>query len=418
MSKAIFIFEGQNIVIQCSKEDKMRDICLKFTIKANKNINDIYFLYDGKMLNLELKFNEIIKSIDYNRNEMNVLVFEKEKEGLICPKCGESIKFDNSIYNIVSKFNNNVNEQLKGLKDQLEIIINSNDITLNKIIFQLKNIIFIINNIIQEIKKNNEQLYKINSINNESNLNKIDNMIIGIINIEIADINKDILLFKSNEDIDVYINNEKINVINREDNKKIYNFQKEGQYEYKLVFKNIINNLKGFFSRCNNLILIDLSNFNSSKVTNIGGMFNECFKLKEIRGINNFNTSNVTDMNSLFQFCSEVISLDLSNFNTSKVTNMGWMFNECHKLKEIKGITNFNTGNTTNMNGMFQKCYNIISLDLSNFNTSNVTDMGEMFNYCSKLKEIKGINNFNTKKVTSMIRMFKECNELKSFRFI
>ena len=85
-------------------------------------------------------------------------------------------------------------------------------------------------------------------------------------------------------------------------------------------------------------------------------MFNECFKLKEIRGINNFNTSNVTDMNSLFQFCSEVISLDLSNFNTSKVTNMGWMFNECHKLKEIKGLTNFNTNNVTNMYIMFQSC--------------------------------------------------------------
>ena len=59
---------------------------------------------------------------------MNVLVFEKEKEGLIRPKCGESINTDNSTYNNASKFNNNVNEQLTGLKDQLEIIINTNDI--------------------------------------------------------------------------------------------------------------------------------------------------------------------------------------------------------------------------------------------------------------------------------------------------
>ena len=32
------------------------------------------------------------------------------------------------------------------------------------------------------------------------------------------------------------------------------------------------------------------------------------------------------------------------------------MFNECHKLKEIKGINNFNTDNVTNMKGMFSEC--------------------------------------------------------------
>ena len=70
----------------------------------------------------------------------------------------------------------------------------------------------------------------------------------------------------------------------------------------------------------------------------MGFMFNNCHKLKEIKGINKFNTNNVTNMKAMFQECNELISLDLSNFNTSKVTDMGWMFNKCHKLKEIKGI--------------------------------------------------------------------------------
>ena len=52
-------------------------------------------------------------------------------------------------------------------------------------------------------------------------------------------------------------------------------------------------------------------------------LFNECYKLKEIKGINNFNTINVT--------------------------NMSYMFNECHKLREIKGIYNFNTINVNNI---------------------------------------------------------------------
>ena len=46
-------------------------------------------------------------------------------------------------------------------------------------------------------------------------------------------------------------------------------------------------------------------------------MFNNCNKIKEIKGINQFNTNNVTKMNSMFQQCKELIYLDLSNFNTS-----------------------------------------------------------------------------------------------------
>ena len=34
--------------------------------------------------------------------------------------------------------------------------------------------------------------------------------------------------------------------------------------------------------------------------------------------------------------------MDLSNFDTSNVTNMSLMFNECLKIKEIKGLTKFN----------------------------------------------------------------------------
>ena len=67
-------------------------------------------------------------------------------------------------------------------------------------------------------------------------------------------------------------------------------------------------------------------------------MFNQCHKLKEINGINNFNTIKVTDMKGMFQDCYELEYLDLSNFITSNVEDMRFMFSGCHKLKEIKGI--------------------------------------------------------------------------------
>ena len=53
-------------------------------------------------------------------------------------------------------------------------------------------------------------------------------------------------------------------------------------------------------------------------------MFNKCLKLKEIKGINNLNTSNVINMNALFQGCKKLKYLDLSQFNTSKVIDMGF----------------------------------------------------------------------------------------------
>lgn len=49
----------------------MLDICSKFALKINKNINNIYFLYNGKLLNLESKYKEIISIIDDNINEMS-----------------------------------------------------------------------------------------------------------------------------------------------------------------------------------------------------------------------------------------------------------------------------------------------------------------------------------------------------------
>ncbi len=54
-------------------------------------------------------------------------------------------------------------------------------------------------------------------------------------------------------------------------------------------------------------------------------MFSNCIKLKEIKGINKFNTNQVTKINSMFQHCHELEYLDLSNFDTSKVTEM----NQC-----------------------------------------------------------------------------------------
>ena len=137
-----------------------------------------------------------------------------------------------------------------------------------------------------------------------------------------------------------------------------------------------VTNMRAIFSECKELEYLDLSNFDTSKVNDMRLMFNECYKLKKIKGINKFNTIQVTNMIAIFQECKELEYLDLSNFDTSKVNDMGRMFNLCQKLKEIKGINKFNTNQVINMTMMFNECKELEYLDLSNFGTSKVIDMG------------------------------------------
>ena len=59
----------------------MKDICLKLKSKIEININEIYLLYNGNIINnMELKYNEIINKIDNELNIMNILIFDKEKK--------------------------------------------------------------------------------------------------------------------------------------------------------------------------------------------------------------------------------------------------------------------------------------------------------------------------------------------------
>ena len=127
---------------------------------------------------------------------------------------------------------------------------------------------------------------------------------------------------------------------------------------------------------------------------------------------NKFNTSNVTNMGGMFVYCGSLTSLDLSSFDTSNVTNMEWMFAGCLRLTSLN-VSSFNTLKVMSMNRMFAGCSNLNSLNLSKFNTSSVTDMTNMFLNCSSLTSLD-LSSFNTSKVTTMERMFDLCCSLTS----
>ena len=77
---------------------------------------------------------------------------------------------------------------------------------------------------------------------------------------------------------------------------------------------------------------LDLSNFDTSKVTNMSGMFSE----------------------------SEATTLDLSSFDTSKVTDMSYMFIYASNLKTIYVSSKFVTTAVTSSTSMFSGCTKLI----------------------------------------------------------
>ena len=110
-------------------------------------------------------------------------------------------------------------------------------------------------------------------------------------------------------------------------------------------------------------------------------------KLKKIEGLTNLNTSEVTTMSGMFEDCSRLTSLDLSSFNAENVQNMSAMFYGCQNLTSLN-LSNFNTEDVQNMSFMFDGCKSLTSLDLSNFKTENVQNMSDMFYECNSLQTI------------------------------
>ncbi len=151
-ANAIFTLDGIEVTIQCSKKEKMKDICQRFAIKAQINPDSFVFLYGGDKLNFDLTFKDQANSIDNGNNEMKVLVYKLEYEEVKCPKCGEKIMLNKEKIDEIIQNNNKINDTINGIKLQLENMIKiSSDNSMN---IQLKNINMIINIINEDISKN------------------------------------------------------------------------------------------------------------------------------------------------------------------------------------------------------------------------------------------------------------------------
>ena len=175
-----------------------------------------------------------------------------------------------------------------------------------------------------------------------------------------------------------------------------------------------VTDMSGMFAQCSNLETLDLSHFNTEKVTTMAQMFYGCTKLHDLN-IDNFNTENVSYMNGMFDGCSNLESLDLSHFNTRYVRKSGfnYMFNGCSSLSSLD-VSNFTTDKPgMQLDGLFQGCSSLQTLDLSSFDISGAGSVNYLFDGCSALQTIYVSDLFKIKYGVKSSNMFRDCHLLK-----
>ena len=173
-----------------------------------------------------------------------------------------------------------------------------------------------------------------------------------------------------------------------------------------------VDDMRSMFSSCTSLETLDLSSFNTEKVTNMVTMFENSKHLRSLKLPKGFIGSSVTNLNAMFRDCESLTELDLSGSNSENVKDMKEMFSGCRALSKLD-LTSFKTGQVTTMENMFCDCSTLETLDVSSFNTENVTTMLGMFNNCSSLRSLN-LPGFNTANVTQMSSMFIKCSSLRS----
>ena len=372
----IFIY-SENI----PKEEiiKKKEINLKFNnnnkiLLLNSIERKMFYYNDNNIIILEIKKNE-----NFNFNTFLEI---------------DDSKFDNNelIYLLSNNFKGNYKKlKIKRVNDNKYIIEDNND---NNYIFSP--VLKLSNNKILGISI--EKSNKFDIINNIIKGFKIldkkkENEIILTLEIDKSDINEKIYFLDNTDYIDtkakhyhdnlkelnesnvkIYINDEEYKY------KKYFIPKKEGIYTIKLIFNIQMKDCSYMFGFSNKLIDIDLSSFNTDKVTNMTGMFFFCSNLTNIN-LSSFNTQNVTNMSYMFSFCNKLTNINLPSFNTEKVTNMNDIFNSCSNLKNID-LSSFNIKNVNSMSNMFLHCPQLLKIKV---NSNSIKKFKSQNNYCQNL---------------------------------
>ena len=465
MAEVLFIHAGVPINVQCKFNDKMKDIIKKLKEKVKIRSGNIYYLYNGAILNNEeFTFEQIANQVDKNRKKMSITIIEdtsdiKKKEiikskNIICPECKENIRMDIKEYKInLSKCKNGHNiENILFNEFEETQNINLTEITcdickkinkgktynneFHKCLTCNKNICPLCksnhdNN--HKIIYYDEKYYKCSEHNDDyiaycedckKNLcslcdgHKVHKRLIFM------DIlpKKEDLIEKINEiksTIDKFNNQMRV-LIN------ILNDVKDKINMYYKIYEDIINNYDN--KNRNYEIIYNINQLQNNKIkdeldkiieSNIIEKYKNIFNIYQKMNIDEINIIyNIKDLNQVQLFDSIFIEKNKNNLKLIidgkelELIGIYQLINNNENILKVKlkGITT-----VTDMSYIFRDCSSLISLpDISKWDTINVTDMSYIFSDCSTLIYLPDISKWNTINVTDMSLMFYGCSSLIS----
>ena len=138
-----------------------------------------------------------------------------------------------------------------------------------------------------------------------------------------------------------------------------------------------IKSLRSVFGEDSNLVSVDFADWDVSKVNTFFGMFDACDKIENI-DVSKWDTSSAINMAWMFNR-NNLKSLDVSNFNTSKVTSMFAMFSGSKSLTRLD-VSNFDTSNVLDFGRVFSYWGNVCEeLNISGLNLTKCTSMESTF---------------------------------------
>lgn len=146
-----------------------------------------------------------------------------------------------------------------------------------------------------------------------------------------------------------------------------------------------VQSMNQMFRGVSSLLELDLSNFDSTSLTDMYGMFLGSEKIKKITFGEKFTASNVTTMQEAFYKCKNLKELDLSNFDTSSMTNLNYTFQATSTIEKVLVGEKWIIGDGVNTTGLFSDS-NISHVELKTDIPSHLVLAGTSFN--AKIKNL------------------------------
>ena len=475
MIKVEFNYDSVITLIQAMSEDKMGEICFKYFQKTQIDMNNIIYIYSGKIVNPNLSISQIINKVDKERNKMNILVVEIESQDqnliksphIICPICKESARYEVKDYKF--RIYNCKNEHITD-----NILLNDFE---NTQLIDESLIICGQCKINNKSNAYNKEMYICNKCNMnlcplcKSKHDKNHN----IINYEqrhfiCSEHNKQYNSYceKCKKDICILCekNHKEHKIISYDEfTKENINHSnlKENLNSFRFSFKNFTIKIKMIINRLNNVMkniekyyklieknlesynknninynILQNCNYNSKSIdVDLGSndILEEIFKFTDDDTYKTFiplifkmfNNTNKNEIDLIYNIPNNEDKIKIfgnkfvkQNQNLCKIiyNNKEYDLTEHFDCKNIKdNILKFKLkgiNNVIDLESMFEGCSTLSHLsDFSNFDTSYVITMGNLFKDC-KCPMLPDISKFNTSNVFNMNSMFEGCSSLKS----